>query len=311
MKKINLPNLFLFGLFALLTVRGIAVLLEPTANNIITGNRDKPAINNKDYNIKANIQATSLEESAWAAVFGIEYKKNDASVITEKVAPSDFNFANYELLGTIVKNRLNSSALILQKNTGVKTNKHIGDKLDDFTISDIRRSEITLRDATGRKIIITAEYKKLFEKPAKTMSIAKTDNRNGEPPQSLTNSVFTDGTKTAGNSLRSRTVNLTRDEVNNVIYKELEKILTTTNIVPYFENNKMTGIRFNKLNETGVISRYFGVKVNDIIVSINGKAIDSIEKGMKLWDNIKTENYITLDIIRNDMHYLYSLNIEG
>jgi len=168
-----------------------------------------------------------------------------------------------------------------------------------------------MRSSLGKRATLLSEYRKRLELPAKSptaknsaaISVPANISRNN-PNAALLNS------SAARPNAQLRTINMTRDEVNNVIYKELEKILTTTNIVPHFENNKMVGIRFNKLNENSVISRYFGVKLNDIISSINGRPVDSIEKGMKLWDNIKTENYISLDIIRDGEHYLYTLNIE-
>jgi len=50
--------------------------------------------------------------------------------------------------------------------------------------------------------------------------------------------------------------------------------------------------------------------VNDIITSINGRPIDTIEKGMKLWDNIKTENFLELEIIRDNRYFPLVINIK-
>ncbi|MBP7653033.1 hypothetical protein KA977_06405 [Candidatus Dependentiae bacterium] len=293
---------------------GLSLIIFAILFNIIiyfteknSENKEVPYFNKSDSgSFILNTRPSDPSIEIWSKIFGIELSKPDSGKQSEKISSIEFNNSNYELLGTISGYGTKSSAIILEKSSGQKISKKTGDYIDNMKIIEIKRFEIALEDINKNKFIMRSEIKK--KNAANSEAFKRPEYKTGpnqkiEIPQSK-------GYGSPDNSVKSHTINLTRDEIDTFLYKELEKILTTTNIVPYFVDKKMIGIRFNQIAENSVISRYFGIKINDVITSINGRPVDSVEKGVKLWDNMKNEKYITLDILRDNKHFIFTLNIE-
>ena len=70
-------------------------------------------------------------------------------------------------------------------------------------------------------------------------------------------------------------------------------------LVPNMAANKMEGIRLSRLR-TGSIIYNYGAREGDIILRVNGHKIDSMEKGYKLWENLRKENYVEVEILRDN-----------
>ena len=77
----------------------------------------------------------------------------------------------------------------------------------------------------------------------------------------------------------------------NYLFKQI-------NIVPAFKNGKAFGYRINYIAPNSVLNK-IGLKVGDIIVSINGEPTTSPDKIMNLYSQIKEMTSVNLDIIRN------------
>jgi len=233
-------------------------------------------------------------------------KKINADTHSLQTVEPIYDLSNYELLGTVTGSEKNCRAYILQKNTGKKMSLRIGEKLDDLKIIKIRRFYVELVSKDNKRFILKSAIQNKLDSSKKTeivSSVSKTVSKRDEIQISEISPVQRQL------NLGKREINLTRDEINNLLYNELETILTTTNIIPYFKEGKMSGIRINKIADNSALSKYFGLKLSDIITSVNGKSIDSVEKGMKLWDNMKSENSLIIDIIRNNEAMTFSFNI--
>ena len=77
----------------------------------------------------------------------------------------------------------------------------------------------------------------------------------------------------------------------NYLFKQI-------NIIPAFKNGKAFGYRINYIAPNSVLNK-IGLKVGDIIVSINGEPTTSPDKIMNLYSQIKEMTSVNLDIIRN------------
>ena len=251
-----------------------------------------------------NSKATEPAADIWTKAFGVELKKNGP--ITNQKTVAEFNNDNYELLGTITGDPAKSAAVIFEKNSSKKLIKKIGESLDNMKIIIIRRFEAILEDGMKNRISMKCKIQKIKE--TKSEAIKRPGTALSGIQENFNYQTINNSSQSG--AVKNQTINLTRDEINNFLYKELEKVLTTTNVVPYFVDRKMIGIKFNKIAPNSVISRYFGLQVNDVITSINGRPVDSVEKGVKLWDNMKNESHISLNILRDNNNLLFNLNIE-
>ncbi|HON55467.1 MAG TPA: hypothetical protein PLJ38_00460, partial [bacterium] len=298
-KKINFINFLIFCavlifiIFFLKTISHKNIAIEKFNDNITFEN-----------NIVYNHPATSAI-NLWANIFGITkisppQRQNQDFDTAQKNQAQNNNLEDYTLVGTIISDGEYSSAVIIKKSENKYLTKKINDLLENFKIIEIARGKITLIDTKNKKKIIMQSER--YEK------INKSENTNTSTSTLYQNIDYQE--KPLKKIGKKQTLYFTRDEINNYIYNELEKILTSANIVPHFENNAMIGVRINKLAPENVLARKFGLYVNDIITSINGRPIDTIEKGMKLWDNIKTENFLELEIIRDNRYFPLVINIK-
>ncbi len=290
---------------------GISILLAVTVkfkleNKFIPAelkNSVNNSISSAGYN-RGNFAKPDIE--IWGLLFGSQMKKINADTHSLQTVEPIYDLSNYELLGTVTGSEKNCRAYILQKNTGKKMSLRIGEKLDDLKIIKIRRFYVELVSKDNKRFILKSAIQNKLDSSKKTeivSSVSKTVSKRDEIQISEISPVQRQL------NLGKREINLTRDEINNLLYNELETILTTTNIIPYFKEGKMSGIRINKIADNSALSKYFGLKLSDIITSVNGKSIDSVEKGMKLWDNMKSENSLIIDIIRNNEAMTFSFNI--
>ena len=94
----------------------------------------------------------------------------------------------------------------------------------------------------------------------------------------------------------SITRNISRSEMMQKI-KNIDEAMKGLIVSHYRVNGKMVGYRMKKVRNSNILYK-FGVRSGDIIKRINGHSINSTEKLMKLWRNVKTETKINLDIER-------------
>jgi len=260
------------------------------------------------------IQQDKLDVQILNAGFNIQNKpiKNDTNV--QPVNQPMIDISNFELLATLITDNNDiASAVVFDKFQNRTLKKKINEKLnDDLRITNILRWQIELTDKHKKKYFLKNE--KLKTLPAITNKTSVKNNKiNFENHEENLN--IDDKKKRLQDNRnqlhQSRSINFTRDEINNFVYKNIEQILSSTNIIPYFENSKMIGIKINKLDKNNVLARYFGVQLNDIILSVNDKKIDNMEKALKIWENIKNENLIRINLLRDGSQLTYILNIRN
>ncbi len=66
---------------------------------------------------------------------------------------------------------------------------------------------------------------------------------------------------------------------------------------PYFDNSEIKGFRLTRIRENSVYAKA-GLVNNDIIQSINGKALQNAESAVELLNALRSDAPITLKILR-------------
>jgi len=234
-----------------------------------------------------NIKQSDFNIKVWKKLFDVIDKKKTKKLTKKQlhiVKIESFDFKNYSLKGCIVGNEQNSLAFIYSKNIRKNLVKKINEYIENYKIIKIKRFEIILKDKDG----------KLYRLINKSINQKNEKSSN----QILDNKIS-----------ENKNFYFTRDEINNFLYNNLNKILQTTNIVPYFVKGKMIGIKINRLSRNNILYKKFGVLKGDVILSINEKKIDNMQKGIKMWENLKDSNYINLLIMRNNKKIKFFINV--
>ena len=85
-------------------------------------------------------------------------------------------------------------------------------------------------------------------------------------------------------------------------------LLNQAKVVPYIEDGKNVGYTIKNITK-GSLYEKLGLKNFDIIQSVNGNAIDSMEKAIELFHTLKNEREITINILRNKKPLSFNYHI--
>jgi len=201
----------------------------------------------------------------------------------------------YELNGVIVLPDNRSIAMIRKMGERTGSIYRKGDTLESAKIVKIEKDKVLLDD--GVRIVALPMYYRY------------TINRNVSP---RTGRVETraSGQGTVENLPRGREIKkvLSRSEVETEVFQNVNQILSKIAISPYMVDGKMEGLRLMRVPRDNIVYQ-LGGRSGDIIRRVNGHEVNQVDQMYKLWENIKDDSFITVDLERNNQIYTYSFEI--
>ena len=191
---------------------------------------------------------------------------------------------DFTILGVIASSNENGGiALIKNKKTGKVTAFKAGNNIDDDTrIKKIKRKTVT------------------FVKSNKTYSMRVGDDTATERDNTDRSSVAdnlnnADGIERVGNRLK-----ITRELKENLIGKNLNKILMQAAAVPYTKNGKLIGFKLLEIDE-GSIYNIAGIQNGDIVTHINDLPINDAGAAIRALTKLKKADTAKFGYIRNNV----------
>lgn len=196
----------------------------------------------------------------------------------------------YELNGVIVLPGDRSIALI--RTSGEKESQiyRIGDSIGNAEIVKIERYMIHLKE-DGKTVILPMYYKYI----AKTARSREATSSSDSSPEKYTGSK------------QIKKV-LSRSDVENKVFKRVNEILTQIAISPYMIDGKMEGLRLVRVPKDNIIYE-MGGRSGDLVRRVNGHELNQIDQMYKLWENVRDDSHISVDIERNKQIYTYDFDI--
>jgi len=194
----------------------------------------------------------------------------------------------YELNGIIVLPDDRSIALIRkvrEKQSGIYRK---GDMIDNYEIVKIEKFRVLMSDGLNTSALHM--YKRLQGKKRKAIT------RNTQQAW-----------QGFENTQKIKKV-LSRSDVENKVFSKVNQILTQIAIRPYMVNGKMEGLRLMRVPNNSIVYE-LGGRSGDIIRRVNGHEVNQIDQMYKLWDNIKDDSFISVDLERNKQIYTYNFEI--
>jgi type II secretion system protein C len=242
--------------------------------------------------ITDKIKMASLEDYLQKILNGTFFQKPSASgenpaitnVPTESV---EFEKLGLVLVGTVTGPQWFSRAFIRANNSKEKKDKYgqaykIGEKILDGRILWIFRDKVLIK-YSGKK-----EY--LYLHPQE-----KTEKKGTSAP------VVSGGGETFSKVM-------TRGELNKQIFNNLNNIMKGLAVGPNFKGSKMDGYKLKRVQPTNVLYS-LGARSGDIVKAVNGHKIDDITKLLKLWERMRTEKNIKVDLERQGKIVTYDFSI--
>jgi type II secretion system protein C len=209
-----------------------------------------------------------------------------------ETAPSAL-LKNYELNGIILLSDNKSIALIRKARERASNAYRVGDMLDNYEIVGIERYRVLVSDGLRKSEL------PMYRRDRESAS-TKRDERDRRDAKDLSPSHDT-------NAKQIKKV-LSRSDVQAQVFDKVNEILTKIAISPYMVNGQMEGMRLIRVPNDSIVYE-LGGRSGDIIRRVNGHELTQIDQMYKLWDNIKDDSLITVDLERKNQLFTYNFEI--
>ncbi len=101
---------------------------------------------------------------------------------------------------------------------------------------------------------------------------------------------------------------ISKSEIQQKVLNNLDNAMKGLRAGPYRKNGKVDGYKLIRVRPHNILYKY-GIRSGDILKRINGKKIDSTEKLYTLWQGIKQQNSLNVDIERRGKIITYDISI--
>jgi len=190
---------------------------------------------------------------------------------------------NCTLIGTMISEGGESLAVIKDNQSNREEKVAVGDMISGAKVVMILRNKVVL-NFNGKDELLVMGIEKIRADKAADEKSAQGDVK-GEVLDFKVSKAFV------------------QEAVSNV-----GKIMTTVRVRPYLKDGKPEGFRISNLQE-GSLLKTMGLQNDDIIKSINGQDIRSVEDLMKLYNTLKDSSLFSVAIVRNNQSKILNYKV--
>jgi general secretion pathway protein C len=156
-------------------------------------------------------------------------------------------------------------------------------------------------DVYGNKLIWIADSKVILEAGGQKVTLELYAKKIVAPPQN-TGAAQPDG------SGQNFSQTLSRAEIRQKVFNNMDNALQGLQAGPYRVNGQIVGYRLIMIRPQNILFK-LGARSGDIVRRINGQVLDSTQKLMSMWETIKNDPKISVDIEREGKNIKYDFNI--
>ena len=197
---------------------------------------------------------------------------------------------SYQLSGVILLPRGKSMALIRRTRERDPQVYRKGDMIDSYELVKIERHRVLMSDG------LTTSVLPMYV----PQDVQRQSGIRPAPRQPDTSEDY-------GDAKRISKV-LSRSDVESRVFSKVNEILTQIAISPYMVNGQMQGLRLIRVPNESIVYE-LGGRSGDVIKRVNGRELNQIDQMYKLWENIKDDSQITVDLERKNQMFSYSFDI--
>jgi type II secretion system protein C len=196
----------------------------------------------------------------------------------------------YELNGVVILPGDKSMALIRRTRERASQMYKKGEMIDSYELVKIERQRVFLSDGLSTSVL--PMYYKHTVRTASTVRTAA--------PKKETSSTY-------DNAKQFKKV-LSRSDVETRVFSKVNEILTQIAISPYMVNGQMQGLRLIRVPNESIVFE-LGGRSGDVVKRVNGHELNQVDQMYKLWENIKDDSSITVDLERKNQLFSYNFEI--
>ena len=187
------------------------------------------------------------------------------------------------LLGTITGPASIARALIKKSNENEPRIYRLWSSLDGWKVVRIDNSKVYLK-GTGGSIVLDM--------------FAGRDQSSGETKAPA-------GDSTSKNVLQT----ISKAELQQKVLNNMDNALRGLRAGPYRVDGKIEGYKLFRVHPSSVLYK-FGARSGDVVKRVNGHPVDSTDKLYKMWENMKNDTKISVDLQRGDQLFHYDFTIK-
>ncbi len=101
---------------------------------------------------------------------------------------------------------------------------------------------------------------------------------------------------------------ISRSEIQQKVLNNMDNALRGIRAGPYRVDGKIEGYKIFRIRPYNILYK-FGARNGDILKRVNGHAVDSTKKLYKMWESLKDDPKITVDLERNGKLITYDFTI--
>lgn len=189
---------------------------------------------------------------------------------------------DFKLIGTVTGPPGIARALVLKKGEREPDIFKLRNNMYGYTVISIQTSKILLKKKSEVYTLNLYE-KKDFVATAKP---ADTDTASGGVVKK----------------------NISRAEMQQKVMNNIDNAMQGIQAGPHRVNGQIEGFKLIRIRPYNILYEY-GIRSGDIIKRINGKKVDSTEKLFNMWQGIKNESKMNIDVERNGQIMTFEMNI--
>lgn len=186
-------------------------------------------------------------------------------VVFENLQPTSLNL---KLLGTVTGDQDKAFAVIQNSQGRQQQLYRTGDTIQNATLKMILREKVVLHVGGKDEIL---EIEKI-----ETKKTRRSSRRSG--------------------ATDSRTITIKRSKIEDSV-KNINKLMQQARIRPHFTDGKADGLSLTGIKSNSIFHD-MGLKSGDIITSVNGKTIESVEDVLTFYKSLQTAKSINLKLKR-------------
>lgn len=198
-------------------------------------------------------------------------------VVFENLQPTSLNL---KLLGTVTGDQDKTFAVIQNSQERQQQLYRIGDTIQKATLKMILREKVVLH-VNGKDEILEIEK-------IQTKKTRRSSRRSG--------------------ATDSRNITIKRSKIKDSV-KNINKLMQQARVRPHFTNGKADGLSLTGIKPNSIFHD-MGLKSGDIITSVNGNDIESVEDMLKFYQSLQTAESVNLKLKRRGRMKTIDYDIE-
>jgi type II secretion system protein C len=268
---ITASTVILFSYITAITINGI---IKHSLNIVPAGNPKTKVVKNI-HKENVNINIDQILESGF-------FRTPSSKSFNDDISDASSPISDLKLIGTVTGPQSIARALIMKKGEKQPGVFKLSKDVYGYVLTGIESSKIFLKK-NNEKFTLNLYDKK--------------ENPSGEKRGS--NETVT------GTSVKK---NISRTEMQQKVLNNIDNAMQGIQAGPHRVNDQIEGFKIIRIRPYNILFEY-GIRSGDIIKRINGKKVDSTEKLFNMWQGMKNESKMIIDVDRNGQVITFELNI--